>query len=283
MRKLLSIFLLLCASVAVAQIDIPITAIGPYRDLARNVTWANVGQGSINNNYVLTPAFSNEGFCVYLQNNDTSSHSVNVAYFGTGDQTVTQYTGNTSKWVPAGPSGTVVTAASSTSIQFVRVQGVAKFVVSISTGTAAGTVTATVAESLNGTACGGILASGQLCPITSSNTPITSTGTSVITLLNNIPGQRVYVCGVIINAAVAYTAPGTIKIQWGSSGTCTSPGNDVFDLVTGTTFPQVWSWGGAGALIVSPVNNAADFINQNLCVTNSTGQTLTINWVFNVT
>src|SRR5271169_5269799 len=105
MKRLLFLLGLLCG-LAAAQVDIPIGAVGPIKDIARNVTWAGSGVSAINNNYIFTPSYTFETACIFVTNNDASPHQPVVQSFGTGDQNVTKYQGNTGAWAILGPNTT---------------------------------------------------------------------------------------------------------------------------------------------------------------------------------
>jgi len=153
MKRLLFLLALLCG-LASAQVDIRINSIGPYIDLARNVTWASTGVGTLTNNYILTPTIPDQGVCLYIRNNQAAVRSFNVVFAITGDQTVNSYQGNTGQWqvVNSGVATSQV-AASTTFNTFVKLTGAARVAIVVTSGGGAGTASAFVVLTSSG-GCG---------------------------------------------------------------------------------------------------------------------------------
>lgn len=102
LKKLVSILLLtLCASIVNAQTDNFISAgsTSPYLTLGRGLQWGGTGFGTIGQNFIFHPLDPNQGFCVFLfNNNPTSTHSITVTVAQTGDPSINTYQGNTQRW-----------------------------------------------------------------------------------------------------------------------------------------------------------------------------------------
>lgn len=83
-----------------AQQDIQvISGTNPYVVIARGYQWGGSGPGNLNNNFIFHPIDPNEGFCLFLGNNNpSSSHTVSVAVSQSGDPTLTTFIGNTGQW-----------------------------------------------------------------------------------------------------------------------------------------------------------------------------------------
>jgi len=105
--------------VSSAQQDINIIGgTSPYIILGRGLQWAGSGFGNLNNNFIFTPTGPDVGFCLFMQNNNSSSaHSITVAVSQTGDPALKNFQGVTGKWntVPTSstfpfnvPAGSVV-------------------------------------------------------------------------------------------------------------------------------------------------------------------------------
>jgi hypothetical protein len=87
-------------SLVAAQQDIRITSgTNPYLLLGRNLRWGATGSGAIENNYIFTPISPNEGFCLFVQNNNpTFDRGVTVAVYQAGDPGAKNYIGFPQKW-----------------------------------------------------------------------------------------------------------------------------------------------------------------------------------------
>jgi hypothetical protein len=270
MKRLFLVFVLLCAS-AFAQVDIPINTIGPIRDLARNWLWTGSGTGTLNNNYIFTPTYTNEGVCIGLANNDTvNGHSFTIFVYGTTDQTVHSYQSNQGAWALLGPvsnlptgGGSVGLLVSQTKNVFVASNGMASMAVVITGGGSTGTGTITIVESPNGTACGNATSGPVYCPLTLS---VAVTGSGVTPVLANSAGQATYVCGITVTASGALAA-GNIQFEYGTGATCTTP-FVYYQLLTATTSPVFMSMDGS-PLISRFRADGADSVNKYLCIANN--------------
>lgn len=171
---------LLLVSPVAAQQDINITSTGAYADLGRGLAWANSGVGGMNNNYLFTPQDSNEGVCVYVYNNDSSSHNFTLQAFQSGDQRITSYKGNTSKWIGTGQTGATFLTISATFqlATFFQVASAAKVAVVISGGSGAGTADVFLVQSQKA-GCGN--GSTQFSPTTDVAGYISYFGSNAIT------------------------------------------------------------------------------------------------------
>jgi hypothetical protein len=80
--------------------DILITGgTNPYIIIGRGIAWGGSGSGNLNNNYIFHPVTPDEGFCLFLSNNNpTNSHTVTVAVSQTGDPAVNSFQGLAQKW-----------------------------------------------------------------------------------------------------------------------------------------------------------------------------------------
>src|SRR5229473_971064 len=130
MKQFLLSFLLLCGfATAAAQVDIRVNQIGPYIDLARNVTWAN-GPGGIGNNYILTPTTPDQGVCLYINNGSATTESASIVFAITGDQAVNSYAGNTGAWLVASQTiSDVRVLANSVVATYVKLTGTARLTI----------------------------------------------------------------------------------------------------------------------------------------------------------
>ena len=85
---------------ALAQQDINIVGgTSPYIVIGRGLQWGGSGFGNLNNNFIFTPTGPDVGFCLYLSNNNpSSSHSVSVSVFQSGDPALKSFIGSQGKW-----------------------------------------------------------------------------------------------------------------------------------------------------------------------------------------
>jgi hypothetical protein len=71
----------------------------PYITIGRGLAWGGGGPGNIGNNFIFQPVSPDEGFCLFITNNNpTNAHSVTVTVSQTGDPALTTFIGNTAKW-----------------------------------------------------------------------------------------------------------------------------------------------------------------------------------------
>src|SRR6266567_2880361 len=81
------------------QQDILISERGPYRDMLRGGKFGASGQGGVNNAFIVTPTNTDQGFCIFLSNNNPSqNHDISLSVFQSGDRQQLTYTGATEKW-----------------------------------------------------------------------------------------------------------------------------------------------------------------------------------------
>lgn len=83
-----------------AQQDIQVTGgTNPYTIIGRGLTWGGSGINQVNNNFIFHPTDPNEGFCLFVSNNNTSSsHTFTVAVYQTGDPAQSLFTGFSQRW-----------------------------------------------------------------------------------------------------------------------------------------------------------------------------------------
>ena len=108
---------MICAP-AIGQQDITVVSgTNPYIVLARGVQWAGSGFGNIGNNFIFTPTSPDEGFCLFVSNNNpSSSHSFTVAVHQTGDPAQTTYQSSQGKWTTVPTQSTFPVSVSASSV-----------------------------------------------------------------------------------------------------------------------------------------------------------------------
>jgi len=121
-NRLLAVILFLFVALAAsyAQQDIFVAGAGssPYTTIATNANWSGTGPGTVSNNFIFQPVDPNEGFCLFVTNNNpTNAHNFSVSVSQTGDPSLRQFTGKTGQWfsVPTNLAFPVSVAANSTS------------------------------------------------------------------------------------------------------------------------------------------------------------------------
>jgi hypothetical protein len=73
--------------------------VSPYLTLGRGLNWGGSGPNTIGQSFIFNPLDPNQGFCVFVfNNNTTSSHSFTLTVAQTGDPSVRTYFGNTQRW-----------------------------------------------------------------------------------------------------------------------------------------------------------------------------------------
>ena len=267
--------------------DVKITALGPIRDLARNVNLQTVGTGGFFNNYIFTPTFADEGVCIGFTNNGgTNSGNFSVSFFGSTDQSVKGYQGNTGAWASLGPSSNNLAPAlsggfypqvslfpSSTANAFVKVAGQAQVaVVLTSTGSVAGsTATITMVESQNGLGCGNTTTGPVYCPITGIG-GTTANGTNSAVQVGTA-GKTIYVC----NFTLVSNAGGQVTLTFSTDSTCATTGTTVFNTTTNTSGTNATEY--TGLPLLGQIIGGAQ-IGRTLCITNET--TANIAWNFSI-
>jgi hypothetical protein len=303
LRQRLIIILLACFSAPLMlgqggapNPDLRITAVGPIRDLARNVFWNASGSQGIDNNFIFTPTYATEGVCFSFTNNDTvHSYSAMFNVYSNQDQTAIGYAANPGAWLPVGPtlgfpgpmsgvpSGQVaILAAGQTKNYFVQVAGASRVAVVISNTATAnnGTATLVIVESPNASGCGNLTALPVTCPY-SETTTLAAGNTEQLTFAS--PGQAVYVCDLSVSS------------QGGASGlnnalvlsSATSVANCI-SLSSINRFVLASPTGGltlahfAGSPLIGRFNGifdseGIDFAGYLLCATNNTSVSLVLN------
>jgi hypothetical protein len=93
---------------AFGQQDIKVVGgTNPYIILGRNMSWVGSGFGNIGNSFIFTPTSPDEGFCLFVTNNNpTNSHTFSVVVSQTGDPGVGSFQGNQFKWSSVPTSAT---------------------------------------------------------------------------------------------------------------------------------------------------------------------------------
>lgn len=93
--------LLLCTALSLAQTDqyIASGSASPYLTLGRGLIWGGAGLGTVGQNFIFNPLDPNQGFCVFIfNNNTTSAHTFTLTVAQTGDPAIRSYSGNTQRW-----------------------------------------------------------------------------------------------------------------------------------------------------------------------------------------
>jgi hypothetical protein len=102
-KSLLWLLMLMAAlsNAAIAQTDNFLSAgsVSPYVTMGRNLTWGGIGLGTVGQNFIFHPLDPNEGFCLFIQNNNTTgAHTLTLTVAQTGDPALIQYAGFTQLW-----------------------------------------------------------------------------------------------------------------------------------------------------------------------------------------
>ncbi len=169
--------------------DVLISQRGPYLSLAYKAAWGNSGQGGTDNNYIFTPLDPNQGMCLFVSNNDTSSHSFTLAVYQTGDPNVVSYSNSAGRFAQNSIVGTISPVGpGATASAFVHSSAAARVSVNISGSSGTGTADIYVVETSSGS-CGPV-ASGltatqgaQASNTTLATNPITVAGVNGGTIL----------------------------------------------------------------------------------------------------
>lgn len=280
MKKLIPFLLLLCASLAGAQIDIQIPSVGPVKDVIRNANWAGSGRGNVNNSYVFTPSNLAEGVCFYFANNDTNTHTFVMNVVGTGDQNVKTYQGNTAAWTNLGPTSPIGLAGvgpSLTIAAFVQIQNAANVALVITSASGTGTVSITMVEGATASGCNNTITTAPLvCPISVTTTVLTGTTAQLVAPQAN---KAVYLCSVTFSFAAAPSVA-SVSIVAGTGPTCGTGTQTLFTFSTAATDPLVNHFiGGAGGLTGRysySAGSAVDNLGSGNCVANNSTGTLTV-------
>lgn len=280
MKKYLAFLLLAIASIAQSQVDIKITTIGPYQNLARGVAWGATGIGNTDNSYIWTPQTSASLACVYVANNNpSSSHSFTITLLTTGDPQNGVYNSGTTaqkdKW------RTLSTATSSVSANSIAVFSFSSLAAAFAQVQISGTSTE---SSSPDTADIYIVQSNTNLDCLTSTIPVAGTVTinisqscaksavlasttaSSLQIIATPPaGEFIHVCAYSVTGGVPSDGSGDALISFknGTAGSCTSTGTDQWDVfvTTGGAANNVGS--GLGQLFQTTV--AA----QPLCVVNA--------------
>jgi hypothetical protein len=290
-RILISLFslLLMPASLA-AQSDIQITAIGPIRDVARNATWGQSGAGGIDNNFIFSPTYTNEGVCMTIASGpNTGSGAYTINFFGTSDQTVKTYAGNTAAWSVIGPVSGVPPGVDELSIQnlatnlFVQVSGMARVAIVIRGGHN-GPVTVTMVESQgNGTGCGNVQTAAIYCPYSGTATVNAS---STLQIVPNFAGLRIYFCNFQVSEDTDPTSGQANILEDANQGSnnCSNAPQTVYTFQIGpaepeSTFTPVL-YVAVGQPLVGGFTDLADLVGDEACIQNTTTTAFTANWTY---
>lgn len=150
MKRLLTICSLLFSLSCFGQIDIQRTVRGSNLDLGRAMPWTGSGYSgnvdssgrpipNFNNNFVVGVVDPDTGVCLYVSNNDASSHTFNIAISQSGDVQATTFTGNTGRWQLLQTNFSTGVGASSTAITYFKTSGAARVAVALSGGSGSNT------------------------------------------------------------------------------------------------------------------------------------------------
>lgn len=199
-----------------AQVDVPLDGSVYYFDMARGVTWGSSGATTINNNYIFTPLNPDQGFCIYVKNNNpTNAHSINIAVYQTGDQTLSQFTAFVNKWsLLYSPSAQLNPfrniPPNSVASAFISGYGSARTAIQLSGGTTAGgspdTADAFIVQTSKG--CGppsglnvsrNSVGSPVYCPNVASFAWNLPGGLPADVVIPGVAGQNIYVCSYTLN------------------------------------------------------------------------------------
>src|SRR5208282_2022530 len=74
-----------------SQTDIISAQVGPYMTLGRNLAWDTNGGGGIQNAYIFTPLTPQSTVCVYMENQDSVSHTYTLQFLSAGDPGVQSF------------------------------------------------------------------------------------------------------------------------------------------------------------------------------------------------
>jgi hypothetical protein len=281
--RALVLTLLALSATAFSQIDIPITQIGPRRTITTNAVWNASGTGGLENNFIFTPAYTNETACVYVTNTDTASHELVLMSYATGNTAVTAYENNTQNWQLLGPTftsqvnavGFQNVLAGQTVALFSQVQNAARIALVFSAGTGStATATVTLVESQNGYGCGNVPVGPVYCPIFLSQ-QILSAHTS--TVLPAASGEAPYVCSFSFSMGTADSAAALVEIELGTGTNCATLFGIPWQVDEGPTSPLFISALGPSSGLVTRYSVAGDSVGQGLCVVNNTSNTIYIN------
>lgn len=225
-----ALFLALLPLRLLAQVDVPVTNIGPIFDVARSVLWTGTGLGKINNNYIFTPTQTDQGTCFYLYNNNSTTVAVfDLAVYQTGDSSVSTFQNNTSKWVQIFSQTGLRIAASSSMNYFVRASGAARMTLTIRNGAIANTGTITAVQTSQ--PCGQSTAAIPTpCANPSTTHQTVATGTTAL-LVAGIVNKKIYICAysAVLAGSGSTVFAGDSFVE-GTGATC------------GTGSSNVWQW-----------------------------------------
>lgn len=282
MKRLL-LCLALLTGFAAAQIDINVSTVGQIRNLVTNALWATSGTSNgtpgINNNFIFTPTFTNEGACFQLVNSDpTNTQSAIVNFFGTSNQNTIAFQGNRSQWAQLGPgaglpisSGGINLPPNTTRQFFVQINGQARVVIALTpqAGTATATATLNVVETQNSGGCGNVSTNPISCPFVATQSTVAS-GATVTLIPAGTPTQGTYICNLVVTSSTAATASNTGFVIGYQASTCTAPAT-IFSVATPAS-PVNINLSGT-PLISRFANGTADQVGDLICVTNNSSVT----------
>jgi propanediol dehydratase small subunit len=95
---------LLAGEVAAQDVNVAQSTVTQYVDVDRNDAWVN-----INKAFLFTPKNADQSQCLYLHNqNTTSSHTITLGVFQTGDSQITTFTGQTDHYIQIALTGSTL-------------------------------------------------------------------------------------------------------------------------------------------------------------------------------
>jgi hypothetical protein len=273
-----------------AQIDIPITQIGPIRTLARNVNWQASGTSGVNNNYILTPSATNESLCLSIQNTSGATQLATLSFWGTEDQTVTQYQTNKTAWTLLGPTtgialGNEINILNNQVLNiFVQINSQARVAVVISqSGSSAtnGGATLLSVESPNSSGCGNMTIGIVQCPF--MGTQSVSSG-QTLGFVAPVANQRVYLCHADFSTSAANTTAGVGLILAAyptiTTGVCSGTQLTLWEAdVSTVTLNPPWTFAGS-PFIGGFLNSAFDTAGYGMCITNNLSVSVSMNYTY---
>jgi|FLYL01.1.fsa_nt_gi hypothetical protein len=135
-RRLGRFAICLIVTVSASYADIAVRQSGPYLVLGKNLPWSS----RFNDTWVFQPQNPDQGICIFVSNNDSSSHTFTLNVWQTGDPTIRQYTGNESRFRPDIIQGEYSpVAANSTVTAYVHTSAAAVVALQTSGGSGSGT------------------------------------------------------------------------------------------------------------------------------------------------
>ena len=238
-------------------IEYQINSINAYTDLVRGAAW----MGGVNNNWTTNTLAVDEGICLsVVNNNTTSSHTVTIQVFNTLDSRLTTYLPNASKWGQSflfqnggvqvsgpGQVATPVTIPEAGLVGlYVRTGGAARMSFGFTGASGAAgspdTMDAYITHNVVGGACGNALTPSQVDIKTVSEIPVTShTGGIPIEIQQTTAASASWTSATPLNTALTVNSSGfsnsTVSVHVTGSITGGSLNFETSD--DGTTFYSV--------------------------------------------